>query len=497
MSDLALAPGTQIKEYRIEAVLGSGTFGITYKGLDTNLGLEVAIKEYLPESIADRNIDGHVVLRANGDLDLFNWCRERFVDEAKTLAQFRHPNIVRVTRFFQTNGTAYFVMDFEEGKSLFQVLSESGGVLPEERVCDIFRQVLNGLAQVHQRRYLHRDIKPGNIYLRADGSVALLDFGAARLEMSGGDETARGMLTPGYAPPEQYETDGRQGPWSDLYAVGATMHRSLTGKAPAPSIDRKNQLKAGGKDPYPLLTSKKAQNAPSSLLSSVDWMLSLDAEARPQSVGQVLAAWEGRVTPPAPTAGFEYVPRKAVRSYKILIGGPVGVGKTTAITTLSDSGVLTTEQRASDVVGNRKSQTTVAMDYGTLTISENERVHIYGIPGQERFDFMWEILQRGAIGLLLLVDNSRPAPMEDLKFFLKSFAPLIEKTAVVIGINRCETNPKPSLQEYHNAVQGYFPDLFKSPPPVMEADPRRREDMEIMVQSLLYLIDPRLEAEYE
>jgi serine/threonine protein kinase len=497
MSQVALPVGTQLKEYRIEAVLGSGAFGVTYKGMDENIGLEVAIKEYLPESIAERNEDGHVVLRPNGDIDLFAWCRERFIDEAKTLAQLRHPNIVRVTRFFQTNGTAYFVMDFEEGKSLLQALADAGGTLPEARVRDIFRQVLDGLAHVHQRRYLHRDIKPGNIYIRADGTVALLDFGAARLEMSSGEESAGNMITPGYAPPEQHLADGRQGPWSDLYAVGASMHRCLTGKTPVASIERKNTLAAGGQDPYAPLAAQAGQGAASPLLASIDWMLSLDAEARPQAVEQVLAAWEGRITPPVPSAGFVYVPRKAVRSYKILIGGPVGVGKTTAITSLSDSGVLTTEQRASDVVGKRKSQTTVAMDYGTLTISDSERVHIYGIPGQERFDFMWEILQKGAIGMLLLLDNSRSAPLEDLKFFTRSFAHLIAKTALVIGINRSDAHPAPGLHDYHDVLRESFSDLFESPPPVMEVDPRRREDMEIMVQTLLCLIDPRLETENE
>jgi len=494
-----LPVGLQLEEYRIEKVLGSGAFGVTYKGLDTNLSLEVAIKEFFPESIAERNSNGHVVLRAGGDVDLYAWCRERFLDEAKTLAQFRHPNIVRVNRYFQTNGTAYFVMDFEEGKSLQEFLKESGGLMSEEQVKAIFKQVLEGLAQVHQRKYLHRDIKPGNIYIRNNGTAALLDFGAARLEMSGSEKDYVSMLTPGYAPLEQYISDGRQGPWSDLYAIAATMHRCLTGKAPIASMERRKRITTGHADPYHPVAQRLGQdNNPSSLLDSIDWMLSLDTAARPQSVEQVIEALEGRRSPPtSSTAGFVYQPRQAVRSYKILIAGPVGVGKTTAINTLSDSGVLTTEQRASDVVQSRKSQTTVAMDYGTLTVSENERVHLYGIPGQERFDFMWDILQKGAIGLLLLVDNSRTTPLNDLEFFLKSFSHLIENTALVIGINRTDTHPQPSLEDYQRFLRERMGDRASNPPPVMEIDPRSREDMEIMVLSLLYLIDPGLEPDHE
>ena len=491
--------GTQLEEYRIEKVLGSGAFGVTYKGLDSNLGLEVAIKEFFPESIAERNSDGHVVLQAGGDVDLYNWCRERFLDEAKTLAQFRHHNIVRVTRFFQTNGTAYFVMDFEEGRSLQEVLKESNGLLGEEQVGTVFQQVLAGLAQVHQRKYLHRDIKPGNIYIRSDGSAALLDFGAARLEMSGSDKDFVSMLTPGYAPLEQYAADGHQGPWSDLYAIGATMHRCLTGKAPIASVERKKRISSGHPDPYRSISQRLGQGNPSPLLDTIDWMLCLEPGARPQSVAQALEGLKGQR--PAPSAestdGFVYQPRQALRSYKILIAGPVGVGKTTAISTLSDSGVLTTEQRASDIVQSRKSQTTVAMDYGTLTVSDSERVHLYGIPGQERFDFMWEILQQGAIGLLLLVDNSRTAPLNDLEFFLKSFSSLIENTAVVIGINRTDSYPKPSLEDYQRFLRERMGDAEGNPPPVMEVDPRSREDMETMVLSLLYLIDPGLEPDHE
>lgn len=490
-----LTIGALLKEYRIDSVLGSGAFGVTYKAHDTNLGIDVAIKEYFPDAVAERNAEGHLVLKPNGDVDLYAWCRDRFLDEAKILAQFRHHNIVRVSRYFQANGTAYFVMDFEEGQTLHEELNKAGGQLSETRVQEIFRHVLNGLARVHQQRYLHRDIKPGNIYIRQDGSAALLDFGAARLEMST-DEDYGAMLTPGYAPPEQYSTSGHQGPWSDLYAVGAAMHRCLVGKSPAAAPERKKSIDAGKGDPYRPLALQLGIDAPSHLIQTVDWMLALDPVARPQSVAQVLDAWEGRQAPPKAGLGFVYVPRKAIRSYKILIGGPVGVGKTTAINSLSDSGVVTTEQRASDLVQSRKHQTTVAMDYGTLNVSDDERVHLYGIPGQERFDFMWEILQKGALGLLLMIDNSRTDPLGDLEFFLNAFAKLIDNTAVVIGINRSDTHPSPSLHDYRAFLNQRCSD-GSVPHPVMEVDPRNREDMEMMVLSLLYLIDPGQESDHE
>ena len=191
--------GTQVQEYVIEDVLGVGTFGITYRATDTHLGISVVIKEYLPESYARRSGDNGVSAISDDTKEIFLWGRERFLDEAKILAKFHHPNIVRVNRYFMANDTAYFVMDFEEGETLQSILSRTEQPLGETEIVGIFTQVLNGLSVVHQQKYLHRDIKPGNIYIRQDKRAMLIDFGAARNEISG-DGSTTVQETPCYAP---------------------------------------------------------------------------------------------------------------------------------------------------------------------------------------------------------------------------------------------------------------------------------------------------------
>jgi serine/threonine protein kinase len=484
--------GISLHEYVIEAVLGMGAFGITYKATDTNLGVAVAIKEYLPESCARRAGDNQVAVLSDDVREMYEWGRDRFLDEVKILAKFRHPNIVRVNRYFMANDTAYFVMDFEDGESLQSLLSRTADPLDEARIKNICHQVLSGLHAVHEQKYLHRDIKPGNIYLRKDGSAALIDFGAARLEMAG-EEDATALVTPGYAPVEQYVADGKQGPWSDLYAIGATIYRCLTRKTPVSSIARMKKLEEEGVDPCPPLSKQEPQLGSREFLETVDWMMAIVPEDRPQSVQEVLDAWAGKKRrPQAAAKSFTYVPRQARKTYKILIAGPVGVGKSTAIHTISDSGMLAREAFATDSVQERKEQTTVAMDYGSLDISDNERILLYGVPGQERFNFMWHILQKEAIGLVLLIDNGRRNPLGDLDFFLQSFDAFINKTGIVIGINRTEQYPRPSIFDYHFHLQSKQ-QPWNVHPPIMEVDPRNHEEMRKLVLSLLCHLDPGVE----
>src|SRR5512137_1525619 len=222
-----LASGTQVHEYVIEDVLGTGSFGITYKATDTHLGNAVVIKEYIPESFARREGNNCVSAKSDDTMDIFAWGRERFLDEAKTLAKFHHPNIVRVNRYFMANDTAYFVMDFHEGETLQSILSRTDKPLSESMIISIFTQILNGLNVVHQQKYLHRDIKPGNIYIRKDNTAILIDFGAARLEMPG-DGSTTVVVTAGYAPVELYVPDEKKGPWTDIYSIGASIYRCLT-----------------------------------------------------------------------------------------------------------------------------------------------------------------------------------------------------------------------------------------------------------------------------
>jgi signal recognition particle receptor subunit beta len=190
------------------------------------------------------------------------------------------------------------------------------------------------------------------------------------------------------------------------------------------------------------------------------------------------------------TTAFSYVPKRAARNFKIVFTGPVGAGKTTAISALSDIPLVNTDARARDMTRARKASTTVAMDYGLMRLSDSERVHLYGTPGQERFDFMWDILQTGALGLVLLLDNSRKEPFQDLDFYLNAFKSLIQRTRVVIGVNFCSNNRRrPDVEDYHRHLHGVTRE-FRLKPPIFEVDARNRADVSMLVQSLLYSIDP-------
>lgn len=176
-----------------------------------------------------------------------------------------------------------------------------------------------------------------------------------------------------------------------------------------------------------------------------------------------------------------------MNQYKIIFTGPVGAGKTTAIASISDVPPLVTDASASDMARNRKAATTVAMDYGILNLDGGESIHLYGTPGQERFDFMWDILVKGGIGLVLLLDNTRADPFTDLKFFLGAFKEFIDKTKVVIGVTQMDINPSPGIDEYHKQLQGHGMNL-----PIFEIDARVKNDVSLLVQALLYSIDPGL-----
>ncbi len=176
-------------------------------------------------------------------------------------------------------------------------------------------------------------------------------------------------------------------------------------------------------------------------------------------------------------------------NYKIVFSGPVGAGKTTAIQSLSDVPVVRTDESASDMTTSRKPSTTVAMDYGMLHLSDTERVHLYGTPGQERFDFMWEILAEGGLGLVLLIDNTRDNPFADLDFYLDAFRGFIDKTGLVIGITQMDLKQTPGLHDYGAHLRARSLNV-----PVFEADARKQRDISILVQALLYSLDPRVSA---
>ncbi|MES2939990.1 MAG: protein kinase [Pseudomonadota bacterium] len=276
----ALPPGYRIKEYEIERTLGGGGFGLTYLARDRNLDLPVAVKEYYPGDLAARGAD-HAVQVRGGEADAaerYQWGLERFLDEARALATFRHRSIVRVLRYFRDNGTAYIVMEYETGEPLKRWVPHNAP-LSQRGLLSILNPLLDGLEQVHAAGFLHRDIKPDNIYVRADGTPVLLDFGSARRVSANQDFT--NIVSPGFAPFEQYHSQGRQGPWTDLYSIGAVLYWMATGRKPLESAAR---VKA---DNMPSATSLgDAAVYGADLLRAIDWAMRSEETGRPQSVAE-------------------------------------------------------------------------------------------------------------------------------------------------------------------------------------------------------------------
>ncbi len=285
----ALPSGTLLHDYKIMSVLGEGGFGITYKAEDVNLSKLVAIKEYLPAELAVRRGEREVLPRSSRSQDDFNWGRKEFLQEAKTLAQFDHPNIVPVLRFFEANGTAYIVMAFQEGDSLFEVIRR--GPARKEDIESLLPPILDGLAEVHGRGYLHRDIKPENIFVRRDGTPVLLDFGAARQALGSKTRTLTSIVSRGYAPFEQYTREGRQGPWSDIYALGAVLYAAINGEPPPDATDRMER------DDMVAAVDAGRGRFDEGFLRAIDWALAVRAQDRPQTLAEWRAALYGAPVP--------------------------------------------------------------------------------------------------------------------------------------------------------------------------------------------------------
>lgn len=273
----ALPEGYRLQEYALDSVLGAGGFGITYLATDHNLNCKVAIKEYLPVDQAVR--DTTLALRpTSGEAaETYRWGLARFLDEARALASFRHPHIVRVLRFFEANNTAYMVMELVPGEPLGHWIRRNRPI-DEAALLRVVRPVLDGLAVMHAAGFVHRDIKPGNIHMRADADPVLLDFGAARRVMQHDARELTAIVTPGYAALEQYHSHGNQGPWTDLYSLAAVMYGIVTGRRPIEAPARARN------DPLPRAVDVGDRQLYSeTLLKAIDWGLTPEEERRPQS----------------------------------------------------------------------------------------------------------------------------------------------------------------------------------------------------------------------
>src|ERR1700704_1662745 len=272
-----LPAGTRLRNYELISVLGHGGFGITYYARDTTLGREVAVKEYLPTSLALRENGTTVVPRSTQLAEDFIWGRERFLEEARILATLEGvPSIVRVYDYLEANGTAYMVMGLARGETLDQRLKRDKQLAPAivERLLD---RLLGGLEEVHKAGFLHRDVKPANIILDAKDNPTLIDFGASRAAMADRTAAMTAIFTPRYAAREPLTSD-KQGPWTGIYSVSATLYHSITGRAPPSSLERALN------DTYEPLAGLSLAGFSAGTLPGIDAGLALRAKDRPQSI---------------------------------------------------------------------------------------------------------------------------------------------------------------------------------------------------------------------
>lgn len=267
----------QLGEYVIDRRIGGGGFSLVYLAYDPE-GKPVAIKEYLPGGVVGRGRQGTVHPLAEDKEASFRYGMKCFFEEGRALAGIHHPNVVRVTNFFRANDTVYMVMKFEQGKTLQRHITSIKEPMRESFIRSVFVQLLNGLREVHAHKILHLDIKPSNIYIHADGSPVLIDFGAARHALTYDFQAASPMYTPGFAAPEQYNQRERLGPWTDIYSVGASLYACIV-KSPPPPADQRQD-----KDRLIPVSKTHAGLFSRELLELVDSMLKLNYTERPQSV---------------------------------------------------------------------------------------------------------------------------------------------------------------------------------------------------------------------
>jgi TPR repeat protein/serine/threonine protein kinase len=296
---VALAAGTRVGRYVVKSVLGQGSFGITYLAHDGQLNSDVAIKEYLPMALAVRHNGVIVVPNSAKVAEEFAWGRQSFIDEGHTLAGFRgKPGMVHVYDLVEDHGTAYIVMELVHGSTLADKLDKDGPLSAQD-VDRLLPPLLDVLATVHQAGFVHRDIKPANILLDREGRPILIDFGAARAGMAAKTTAMTAVYTPGYAAVEQF-IEGKQGPWTDIYALAATFYRAISGRMPPRSVERALE------DAYQPLAELKPAGFPVQLLRGIDHGLAMRPVDRPQTIEQWRAALyseEAPASPAAPTVG--------------------------------------------------------------------------------------------------------------------------------------------------------------------------------------------------
>ncbi|MCG6934536.1 MAG: serine/threonine protein kinase [Proteobacteria bacterium] len=286
-----LPKGTQVDGYTIENAIGGGGFSVVYRATDRD-GHDVVIKEYMPSKLAVRNAQLEVVAMNEKNVERFAHGRRLFFQEASTLTNLKHSNIVNVINFFRANGTVYMVMDYEDGHNLQAYIQRHRGKLSEVFIMTVFPALLDGLSEIHRHGLLHLDVKPGNIHLRKGANPLLLDFGAVHEMMHSRQFQPNQVVTPGFSPIEQLDPGGYVGPWTDIYALGATIRTCMAGTPPPSSTKRRER------DTMRPATSAFKKLYSTELLETVDWAMEVDPLLRPQTVEQVMEALN-QVAPPA------------------------------------------------------------------------------------------------------------------------------------------------------------------------------------------------------
>ena len=265
--------------YQVNRVLGQGGFGITYQGIDTRLNRPVALKEFFPEGCWREGTT--VVSAGRWTVRTYSDAKQKFLQEGQTLGQFNHPGVVRVFYYFEENNTAYMVMEYLQGRSLADLLSQRGGKLSESEALHYIQKICQALEVLHQSQFLHRDIKPDNIMLTQDQRVVLIDFGAARDFTSRNSKRFTAMFTPGYAPLEQYGQALKFGTFTDIYALGATLYHLLTGVVPPSAVERAAGIKLKSvRELNPQISPHVSQ--------AVSKALAMEVKQRAQSVQEFL-----------------------------------------------------------------------------------------------------------------------------------------------------------------------------------------------------------------
>ncbi|MBK1643267.1 serine/threonine protein kinase [Thiocapsa imhoffii] len=279
----SLPDGTVLGPYHLQHHIAQGGFSLIYEGYDDDSGEEVVVKEYMPKKIARRGHAQRVIPSDPALAESFQRGRRLFFQEVKALASLQHPSIVRVVDFFLANETAYLVMPNERGRNLGAYVQERRGGLSTTFILSVFIPILDALSLLHQRAMVHLDVKPGNIHLRHGDRPILLDLGAVH-PLKRGRTRGGQVITAGYSPLEQYLRDGRVGPWTDVYAVGASIRACMDGQTPLPAPQRQQQ------DTLTPATVEFKTRYPPELLEQVDWAMRMDIEQRPQDAGELLCA---------------------------------------------------------------------------------------------------------------------------------------------------------------------------------------------------------------